>query len=447
MLKEELKAVLEELASLFDKPLYMVGGAVRNILLNYAVDDIDLAAALPPDKVIAALRSTPFKVKVNSKKLFTLAIIKDGFRFEYTSFRTDSYKKGFHRPHKSEFTEDLTQDALRRDFTANAVYYDILEKKLIDPLNGAEDIKKRILKTVTSPQEVFGQDGLRLMRLARQAAELGFEVEERTFNAAEDNAFLIQDIAPERIRDEFNKIVSADCRYGNEGGHVKGLRYLEKLGLLPFILPELVKCKGIKQRRDYHKYDVYGHVTKAYELAPTHIRLAALFHDIAKPLCIREDGSMKGHDIKGQEVARQIMGRLRYSNDEINKTVRLVKLHMYDLKCDKESGELKSFVQENHDIIQDLIALKRADYAASGNLKGDCLCAARLEKIYQEMVDKKIPFTVKDLKVRGGDLIEMGIPEAKRGRLLEKLLKAAINEDLLSRAAQLEYLEKNKNKD
>ena len=207
-------------------------------------------------------------------------------------------------------------------------------------------------------------------------------------------------------------------------GHVKGLKYLEKLGLLPFILPELVKCKGIKQRRDYHKYDVYGHVTKAYELAPPHIRLAALFHDIAKPLCIREDGSMKGHDIKGQEVARQIMGRLRYSNDEINKTVRLVKLHMYDLKCDKESGELKSFVQENHDIIQDLIALKRADYAASGNLKGDCLCAARLEKIYQEMVDKKNSFYCQGFEGERRGFNRNGHSRSQKGKAVGKAVES-----------------------
>lgn len=444
-MNKELLQVLDNLAGYFEKPLYIVGGAVRNYLAKLPVEDIDLASATSPDEVLSKLANTAFIVKETSKKLFTLLIKYNKYRFEFTSFRKDSYNKGYHRPDNTELTDDIIVDAKRRDFTVNAIYYDIKARTIVDPLNGKEDLNKRIIRTVVPPCEVFSQDGLRLMRLARIAAETDMEIDEDTFLAAKTNAKLINDIAPERIRDELNRIIEADEKYGIEKAHLKGLLYLDRLDILKYILPELLNAKGVKQRKDFHKYDVYGHIIKAFEVAPKEVRLAALFHDIAKPLCINENGSMKGHDKKGAEVASQIMSRLRYSNKEIEEVARLISLHMYDLKCEAKSSTLRVFVQDNFDIIDKIIALKKADYIASGTLKGGCNCAERIANTYNQMKEEGIPFTVKELKVNGRDLIALNIAEEKRASALKRLLRAVIfGGDMLKKTAQLSYLKKNK---
>jgi tRNA nucleotidyltransferase/poly(A) polymerase len=442
-MKNEL-ATLKKLAKYFDKPLYVVGGAVRNTILGLPTDDIDLAAAISPEEVFCALEGSPFKVSHTSRKLFTLSIRGDGKKYEFTSFRVDSYDRG-HTPTESKLTDDIATDAKRRDFTMNAIYYDITNGEYVDPLGGIADAKKGIIRTVVQPQEVFSQDGLRLMRLARQAAELDMEIAPDTLASAQSNAALIKDIAAERVRDELMRIIAADSKYDKPNAHVKGLLLLDKIGVLDFILPELVRCKGVKQRRDYHIYDVFNHILKAYEHAQQRVRLAAIFHDLAKPISINPDGSMRGHDIKGQQLAREVMNRLAFSNADIEFVVRLVALHMYDLKCDAKESTLRAFIQQNHDIIDDLAALKEADYLASGVKTGECVSAIRLTELYKKMKSEGVPLSIKDLKVGGADLIQLGIPEKSRGIALKRLLKAAsFGGEMLERQKQLEYITKNK---
>lgn len=443
-MNKELFGELKRLSSYFLQPLYVVGGTVRNCLLGYEIDDIDLAAPTSPEEVFTVLKGTEFTVSETSKKLFTLSIRSDNYKYEFTSFRKDSYEKGVHRPYATVMTTSLEDDAKRRDFTMNAIYYDITKEKIFDPLKGQEAIEKRIIATVDVPQKVFSEDGLRLMRLARQAGELGMEIEEKTLEEARKNAHLIKDIAPERIRDEFNKIVFADIKYGVKKAHLKAFRLLDSIGVLQYILPELCFGKGMKQRKDFHIYDVFEHSLKAFEIAPKEVRLGALFHDIGKPACILEIGSMKGHDKKGEEIVRAIMTRLRYSNAEKSFVARLVKLHMYDLNCQAKEATLRGFVQENADIIENLITLKKVDYEASGVLTNECQSATKLETIYNAMKEEKIPLAIKDLKVKGKDLIELCIPEEKRGIVLKSLLKATIfGGDMLKRENQLLFLKKN----
>ncbi len=438
---KELLQALDELCQYFDEPIYMVGGAVRNYLMGYAIDDVDLSANISPDKIKEALVNSEFQVKDGSKKLFTLLISKDKYCFEFTSFRIDSYKEGFHRPYECKLVADIKLDALRRDFSINAIYYDIRNRQFVDPLSGMEDIQKRIIRTVSTPQQVFSQDGLRLMRLSRIAAELDLDIETETFNSAKLNAYLIKDIVPERVRDELNKIIIADSKYGKRTAHLKGLLLLEKLGVLNYILPELMRCKGIKQRSDYHKYDVYNHSLKAFEVAPSKVRLAALFHDIGKPHSIHDDGSMTGHDKVSAELTREIMKRLRYAQKDINFTVKLISLHMYDLKCQAKQSTVRKFIQENIDIIDSLIQLKKADYIASGKTQNKSNSGQRLQEELDLMKKENIPFSIKDLKVTGADLISLSIAEEKRGIVLKDLLKATVvGGDILKRECQLRFI-------
>ncbi|MFW5780876.1 MAG: CCA tRNA nucleotidyltransferase [Bacillota bacterium] len=437
---------LIELNKYFNKPIYIVGGAVRNYILGYRIEDIDLAAAISPEQMINNLSNSGFRVSLTSPKLFTLKIQKDDFSFEFTSFRKDTYTGGKHRPDTSSMTADILEDAKRRDFTINSIYYDISKDSFNDPLRGIEDLRKGIIKTVDNPERVFSQDGLRLMRLIRQAAELAMEIEPEVFEAAKKYSYLLRDIAIERIREEFDKIIIADTKYIKPNAHVRGFLLLDEAKLLEYFLPEIKKGKGVTQRKDFHKYDVYNHILKCFEYSRPDIRLAALFHDIAKPFCINEDGSMKGHDRKGKEMAQNILNRMKYPKKTISQVKRLVNYHMYDLSGKAKDSTIRKFIQDNFDILDKLIALKNADHKAGGVVGGESESATRLKRVYEKMKEDKIPFTIKDLQVDGKDLIELDVPNNKRSLALQSLLQATIyGGEMLKRKNQLRYLKENKN--
>lgn len=435
---------LKKLAARFPSPLYVVGGAVRDSLLGSYGKDIDLAAALAPDEVASALKGTEFKVFPTSPKLGTLKIRGGGEEYEYTAFRTDSYAcDGTHAPKSVRFTKDLREDALRRDFTADAVYYDITKGNYLDPLGGIEDIAQKKLRAVRDPREVLCEDGLRLMRMVRIAASCGFEVEQNLYAACKEQAELLQNIHKSRIGAEFAKLVVCDTENGIKGAHVRAIEMLIDLGLMRFILPELLEGKDFLQRADFHKYDVLGHILKVFELSPARIRLAALFHDISKPSQKLKTGKMAGHEFAGAVVLRQRLTELCFAKEVVERNARLVMAHMVDLKCETKENKLKLFIQRNADILEDLIALKNADYEGSGMKQGDNPSSVRLKNLYDQMKRDGVPFCTKELKVGGADLIQLGIPAAQRGKVLQELLETATREKkLLTREGQYAFLEK-----
>ncbi|MGN1042652.1 MAG: CCA tRNA nucleotidyltransferase [Christensenellales bacterium] len=410
---------LLRLAGYFPKTLYAVGGCVRDGIAGKKPYDVDLAADVSPDDVIACLKGTEYSVSATSPKLMTLKI--RGKRdYEYTAFRTDSYSDRGHEPTEVKRTSEIALDALRRDFTMNAVYYDIIGKKYVDPLGGTEDIKNGVVRMTS--ERTFCEDGLRLMRLCRQTAETGFSVEEKTMEYAKSNADGIKEISPERIRDELNRILVADLRYGNAGGQTKGIELLEETGVLKIILPELTAGIGMEQRKDYHKYDVFGHILQTVRVAPPSIRLAALMHDIAKPYCKVEYGRYAGHDVEGERIARDVLTGLRYPNAVVKEICFLVRNHMYNLKNDVSDKKLRIFIQKNHRYIDKLVALKKADYEGGGVLEGECPSALRIERLYKEMKEEGVPFTLSELKINGDDLKRIGLEGEKIGFVLNELL-------------------------
>lgn len=435
---------LTALAALFPVPLYVVGGAVRDYLAGFKISDYDLSSELKADEVCSLLKDSVFSVSLTSKKLGTLKIYSGFEYYEYTAFRKDSYPNdGSHTPSSVQFTGDINEDAFRRDFTVNAVYYDIKSGEFADPAGGIEDIENKIIKTVRKPADVFKEDALRILRMARLAAQTGFEIENHTFETAKALSYTVKTLAKERIRDEFEKIIRADTINGISGAHVRGIRLLDSLGVLDIILPGITEGKGIEQRADFHKYDVFEHIMRTFEAAEPEVRLAALFHDIAKPKMEREYGRMSGHDKTGAEIAKRIMRDLRYPNSETERVARLVEKHMYDLNGQTGEKKLRLFILENHTIIEDLIKLKNADYIGSGISSGKSASGERMKNLYRVMKEEGTAFTVKELKVRGNDLDALPIPPEKRGEALQALLKdAAVNPSLKSREAQLDYLKK-----
>lgn len=431
---------LKLLSGFFDQPIYLVGGYVRDSLLGYLHSDIDLAGAVLPHTIIENLKDSPFTVSKTSPKLMTLKISIEDEVYEYTTFREETYVKG-HSPSKVVATESLKKDALRRDFKMNAVYCNIINGQIEDPLNGVSDIKNRIISTVEDAEKVFSSDGLRLMRLARMAGQLGFSVSEDTLKGAKRNCRLIDDIAPERIRDELNLILTADTVHNIASAHYEALLLLDRINVLERILPELTKGKGMLQREDFHKYDVFDHILHTVLYSDKKIRVAALFHDIGKPVCYENTGRYHGHEAVGKILTIEIMERLRYPKKEIDRTARLVESHMFNLDCKAKISTIRLFVQKNYDIIDDLVLLKKADNLGGGIEREENDSIKLLAKVYNEMRLKKVPFTISDLKVGGEDIL--ALPPITRGNALNGLLKeCALNDKLLDYAGQKNYLDK-----
>lgn len=425
--------------------LYAVGGCVRDGLLDIECFDIDVCAELSVDDIKKALLNTDFVVSDKNLRMGTVHISRGNFTVEYTTWRSDSYDLscGGHTPKEVSFTNDITIDARRRDFRCNAVYYDILNKKIVDPLGGVEDIKNGVLTSADDPEIVFEADGLRILRLVRFYAELGFSIEDKTLSVAKQNAWRVKDIVVERIREELCKIFVADTRHkqlDTKDGHVRGFRLLDELGLVDMLLPELAELKGLEQPAKYHLYDAYEHSVKAFEIAPPHLRIASLFHDLGKRRSIEKYGNMHAHDTMGEEIARGILNRFKFSNADTYRICQLVRWHMVDINGNTSQAKLRRFVVEHADIIEDLCDLMDIDGIASC---GKLTRPNRLREEYEYLKSKGIPLCVKDLKVTGNDLVDMGVECKYRSTLLKDLLlETAMNPHLNDRDVALAYVEK-----
>ena len=421
---------LKNLAERLSAPLYVVGGYVRNFLIDGTLSsDIDIAAPLSTEEVVSAAESLGFKVVAEYKRTGT-AVIFDGERkYEYTRFRTDVYDKGGgHTPVRTEFTDDIKLDALRRDFTCNAVYYDIVRDEIVDPLGGVNDIETKTLNAVKSPREVFSSDGLRLMRLARFTGELNFTPTVGVLNGAKEYAENIKDIAPERIYDELKKILVADTKYpfSDKVGHYSALKVLERTGVLDILFPELTAGRGLVQKAEFHKHDVLEHSLRTLLYADKTVRLAALFHDVGKPFCKKNYGTYKGHAEMGEAIARDILKRLKADKRTVDRVTALVRYHMFDVKCDEEEKSVRRFIVENRAILSDLLKLKQADFTAGKDQPSIAPTVSKWLAIYGKMQSDGTPFTLKDLKITANDLIIIGFNGRAVGEELKALFDFAV---------------------
>ena len=418
---------LNMLAAALTKPLYVVGGVCRDALanLNSSTLDWDICAPLSAETVANAAQSVGITVVSTYKNTGTVKMQADGESFEYTCFRTDKYVRGTHLPVSVCFTEDMALDARRRDFKCNAIYYDILKGEFCDPLGGIADIKNRRLTTVAAPKKVFGEDGLRLMRLARIAAQTGFTPTKECIDGAYANAYLIKDVAAERIWAELNAILLADAKYGNYGGQYVGLKLLKEIGVLEIILPELTLGDKMVQRSDFHDHDVLEHSLRAVLYAPLQIRLAALLHDVGKPYCLINYGKYSRHDEAGRRISLEILSRLKVSNKLAERVSQLVGLHMYDLSCAAAENKVRKFIVNHFDVIDELLMLKQADYSACKDDLSIAPCVKKWKKIIEKMKSEGVPFTLKQLAIKGNDLIECGISAGQVGKTLNFLLEQA----------------------
>ena len=422
---------LHILAKNCPKPLYVVGGATRDFLAGLTSEerDIDLSSPMRVEEFLPIAEKSGFSAVAVYKNTGTVKL-KDGTgeRYEYTSFRSDKYVRGLHTPTEIFFTEDVTLDARRRDFTANAVYYDIANETFVDPLGGIAAIQEKRLTTVDNPEKVFGEDGLRLMRLARQAGQTGFSPDEKTKLGAKKNAALIKDISPERIFTELTAILQADEKYGVEYGHYFGLKLLDEIGVLEQILPELTLGRDMRQRPDFHKHTVLEHSLRTTRYATNEVRLAALLHDVGKPYCVLRDGNSHDHPIEGARIASEILTRFKAPKKTVAEVSALVLWHMYDFDLKTKEGKLRRFFVEHTDILEKILAVKQADYSGCMDDLSLCPTAKKWQTVLDKMRLENAPFTLKDLAITGRDLAKCGFAPSALSALLKRLLlHAAIN--------------------
>lgn len=430
-------------------PLFAVGGYVRNFLIGGIIsDDVDLSSCVDYQEFKQKLSEFGFYTVCEYPRTGTIVFSDGKIKYEFTKMRKDSYTGGAHKPTETLFTDDITEDALRRDFKCNAVYYNLSTDKIVDPLGGIDDIKNKRLCTVKNPDEVFCNDGLRLMRLARFSGELGFAPTQEVLSSAEKFSDNIKEIAVERITEELKRILVCDEKYSfsDKVGHYTALKVLADTRVLDKILPELTLGRGIEQRKDYHNYDVLEHTLRTVMYADKSVRISALFHDVAKPKLFNENGNFYKHDKVGKALVGKVMKRLKFDNKTISETQFLTEYHMLDMDLKVREKKLIRFFVDNYSKIDKLLKLKQADFSGSKDDLSVCPTVLKWQEILSKMQELKVPLTVKDLKICAKDIIDAGFSGKEVGAVLTRLFdQAVINPEINERERLLSLIDKYKN--
>ncbi len=445
-MKDFLDSQIIEFAQKATFPIYVVGGAVRNFLLGERTfNDIDICAPVRSDEFSQSAKEFGIEVCAEYKRTQTLKLKGKYADYEFTSFRTENYSDGGgHTPSQTVLTTDIVEDAKRRDFKCNAIYYDIKKGEIVDVLGGVEDVKNKVIDTVVDADAVFSHDGLRIMRLARFAGALGFTPTERTLNGCRKYADNLNDISVERIYSELKQILQSDTAYpfSPNDAHYRGLKILSEVGALDVILPELTAGRNMAQRSDFHKYDVLEHSLRTALYSDKEVRLASLLHDIAKPYCMINFGKYAMHERYGEDMSREVLKRFKADNKTIDEVVFLVGKHMVDLKMDMRDNKVKVFIAENYGMIDKLLKVKQADYRACYDYEDVAPTVIKWQKLIEQMREDGVPLTVKDLKITAKDLIALGYKGSAIKTQLEDLRRQAIISPKLNDFEKLQKIAK-----
>jgi len=421
---------------------YVVGGCVRDLLMNMIPKDWDVTTNARPEEILKILPDSKYENNFGT----ILMLIKNSQNktedvVEITTYRSEQGYSDRRHPDIVRFEDKLEKDLARRDFTVNAMALELKGKseklkiedcKIIDLFGGEKDLKKKIVRAVGEPEDRFKEDGLRMMRAVRLACQLNFSIEPKTERSIIKIAGNIKFISNERIRDELIKILSSDKAYD-------GIIMLNKLKLLQYIIPELERGVGIDQNR-HHIYTVFQHSVLSLKYTSSkdwRVRLASLLHDIAKPQTkkiINNIATFYNHDIVGAKIAKKIMARLKFANNDIEKTTILIKNHMFYYNVDEVTAASvrRLIARTGEENLKDLIDLRVADRLGSGVPK-----AKPYKLRHLEYMMKKVKFdaiSVKMLKINGNDLMKILKikPSPKIGAILDVLLSEVIDNQKLN---------------
>ncbi|MFP5343743.1 MAG: CCA tRNA nucleotidyltransferase [Candidatus Limnocylindria bacterium] len=409
---------------------WVVGGSLRDTLRGADPDDWDLATSALPEQTQAL-----FDDAVYENAFGTVGVRTGDPRVgvvEVTTLRADHDYADFRRPHRIEFTDDIELDLARRDVTTNAIAWGGRPGEppaLVDPHGGLTDLEAGILRAVGDPRLRFEEDALRMLRVVRFAATLGFDIEPGTLAGIQARADRIRHLSGERIAAELARMLAAPRPS-------VALRLLADLGLLVGISPELAAQRGVPQNK-LPGEDLWDHTMRAVDNAapePSYLRMAALLHDIGKPDTMA-DGRFLGHDSLGAELAGALLDRLRWRRDERERIVHLVRHHMYGYVPDWSDAAVRRFIAKvGPEALPDLFLLREADNLGSGREAGAGDLAEIRERVQRE-IEAGLVLDLHGLAVDGDDLQrELGIPPGPRlGTILDALLDRVIADPEVNR--------------
>ena len=401
---------------------YVVGGCVRDAILGRDAADWDITTNALPSQVKALFPRT----LDTGLQHGTVTVMQGKEGFEVTTYRIDGeYLDGRH-PDRVTFTPSLLEDLKRRDFTVNAMAYN--EKEcLVDAFGGLEDLKRRRIRCVGDPRERFTEDALRILRAVRFSAQLDFTIEEKTRAALSEFAPRLLKVSAERIQTELVKLLTSS--------HPEVFRVVWETGISAVILPEFDACMDTPQNNPHHCWSVGEYTLRALTFVEPDkvLRLAVLLHDIGKPPVRTTDergvDHFYGHAQKGAEMAGSILRRLKFDNDTRKRVARLVQVHD-DLQIAAAQRSVRRAVYRiGADLFPDYLKVRRADIMAQNpDVRQEKLNElARIEEMYQKILEAQQCLSLKDLAVTGRDLIEAGMqPGPELGRTLNQLLELVI---------------------
>lgn len=412
---------------------YLVGGCVRDYILNRNINDYDIATNAYPEEIIKIF-SPICKVIETGLKHGTVTLvmgIEKIRQYEITTFREDVYNSiSDHRhPDDVKFSNDINIDLSRRDFTINAMAYNI-DEGLIDPFNGREDLKNNVIRCVGDANQRFEEDGLRILRAIRFAARYNFIIDNSIIESIENQNHLLNHISKERIRDEFSKIITSN-------NPSKYIRIMQKTGVLKFIIPELEPCVGFEQKNIHHDKNVFEHLLSVVDNSSPklNIRLAALLHDVGKPQCFTmgddNQGHFYSHEIISEEMAKDILTTLRFENSTIKSVCLLIHHHMK--KYNKiTAAKIKKLMNKiGLDNINDLFDLQKADMLGSAPEFCEIELIQNVQEQCIKILNEKQPFSLKDIEINGHDLIGLGYKPGKQiGEVLQEILDLVVENKL-----------------
>lgn len=440
-----VREVADKLSKAGHEP-YLVGGCLRDLLLGKNPKDWDLTTGATPEKIQKIFPDSVYENKFGTVGVKTRAEDSAMALVEVTTFRTEGVYTDKRHPDEVKFAKTVEEDLSRRDFTVNAMAYLVNSDKrnvdgLVDPFGGKEDLQNKTIRAVGKAAERFEEDALRMMRAVRFSAQLGFSIEKETAEAIKEKAGLLEFIAKERIRDEFCKMLMA-------GDAAEGVRKMESLGLLKYVVPELRKGIGMEQNL-HHIYTVFDHNVNALDYAAKqnfslHLRIAALLHDVGKPESrvwkptpkgTRLNKGEKGewtfyqHQYIGERIVLPVMDRLKFPKKDTERVALLVREHMFafDAEIGTARGARRFVNRVGQENVEDLMKLRECDRIGSGTAVA---VPARLRK-FKAMIEiaMKDPISAKTLAINGKDLMSaLKIePGPKVGAILAVLLESVLD--------------------
>jgi poly(A) polymerase/tRNA nucleotidyltransferase (CCA-adding enzyme) len=419
---------------------YLVGGCVRDVFLGVTPKDWDIATNAKPDQIQKLFSESVYEnqfgtvgVKTDSEDP-TVKVV------EVTTYRIEGKYTDKRHPDEVRFASTIEEDLSRRDFTVNAMAFSLESHSIVDPYKGQLDLQKKIIRTVGDPHLRFNEDALRLMRAVRFSAQLGFVIESETRKAIAQEAGLLEFIAKERIADELSKLLMTDRAD-------EGIREMQKLGLLKFVLPELEEGVGVGQNK-HHIYEVFEHNVRALEYAVKNnfsleLRFASLLHDVGKPETKRGKGlnsTFYGHQVVGERMAIDALDRLKFPKKIIEKVALLIREHMfvYDPEMVSDAGVRRLIRRVGSENVEDLMKLREADRIGSGVPKAQPYRLRYLKAMIEKV--QKDPVHPKMLKIRGDVVMEiLNIsPGPRVGNILAVLLEEVLDNPKLNEGNNLQ---------